>query len=327
MALIDQNLLMIGLVFGAVAIGVLKGTTRQNIPLVEIYLKKGAVAWIMTQSKEVIPYTIKPRGKYFVIYSNKIKGIFKIDPNHMWFMGKTPCYFYNIGNMNPIDPILLNELNHFCDKNKLTKIKRKDVRTSRSLRLWSKKHKDEKQTIEKASLELQSEMNEGIIEAQNDLDNQLNELNKESDNETTLTPKQTSIYILEYLEKKELLPKKEKDAFLFRVENELISFEELIEELQDNNVISISEPMDMTVERMLEDFGAQDPQNLAGHVDDLRLEKKGLKSLTSTPVKAFLPAAVIMAIGLVIVMAIAIIPGQLDTIKAALPDLSIPGFP
>ena len=122
----------------------------------------------------------------------------------MWFMGKTPCYFYNIGNMNPIDPILLNELNHFCDKNKLTKIKRKDVRTSRSLRIWSKKHKDEKQILDKASLELQNEMNEGINAATKELDTELETMNKESDSTTTLNPKQTSIYILEYLEQNNL---------------------------------------------------------------------------------------------------------------------------
>ncbi len=293
---------------------------RIHIPWAEIYLKKGPIAWVILPNRELIPFDIgKSRNGFFVLYNNKIKGIFKIDRRHIFFMGKTPCYFYDTKNMNPIDPILCDELNKFCDRNNLTKLKQKDVRASQVLRgLVKRRPKDRAITeMRQTGMEKQKLIDQALAQGNSELAKQLEDFNKEHESNVKFNENQTSIFLLQYLAKQDLLPEKEKETFIYKVENEMITFEELLNELKTNNIITIQEPLDMDPERFLIDFGSQDPLNMSGHVDDLRADRKGLSKMTATPVKSFIPAATIFAIGLVIVMAIAILPGQMDTIQAA----------
>ena len=283
-----------------------------NEPIALMFLPTGAIK----------PYKIKPFGQYFIIDKKGLKGLFRLDPKHKRMWGKTACYFYDIKNMNPFDPVIINELNHFLRRQKLTKIKKKDVRLSKIFR-----NKNRLKTKENAldemkqnSLAMKGEMENAISLSEEAMEEELKAASQKKGEPVTLTTRQHSIYLLQYLESKGLLPPEEKDTFIYKIENQHISFDELVYELTNLNLIEINEPMSVEVDAALEDFGAQDPVNMLGHINDLIMNKKGLRGLTSTPVKSFIPAATIFAIGMVIIMAIAILPGQIDTITGVAGD-------
>lgn len=296
------------LVFAMGAGGALFAMKRKDIPWAEIYLKKGPIAWIKFSDRQKLPYDIsKQKNGYFILYTKKVKGIFKIDPKYIYFMGKTPCYDYTIKNMNPIDDELLNELNNFLNRNKLTKLKRKHIRHSTLFKSNPGKIQEIKNKLQKkenvSSILTQNAISEGR-EAINDY---VQNLSDKTGKPVVLESADECTMLANYLKTKGIINTDEHATLIYKIENGTIGFGELIEELNDMHVIDINEPLDERVEGMLEDFGSQDPLNMSGLVDDLREAKKGLKSMTPVPVKSFVPAGVILAAGLIGIFVIVLI--------------------
>ena len=318
--MVDSFLMGIALLAGMFgSAGTKMAIKRMHIPWAEIYLKKGPIIWIYFNDRTKQPFSPKIRNGYFVLYKNRIKGIFKINPKYVYFMGKTPCYDYSERDMNPIDSVIVDELNRFADKNNLTKIKRRDVKHSNRLRDLILRHGSKAKALEVFDSELEKSYehaNKVIKETAQEINTEIAEKEKEKDQEIKLTPSQYSIKLIDHLRNKALITEEEANTFVYKIENNLLEFSTLIEELRESNIISINEPMDVSVERFLEDFGSQEPLQLSGHVDDLRMDRKGLKTMTATPVKSFLPGGVILAIGLCIIIAIVVIPGQWENITS-----------
>ena len=60
--------------------------------------------------------------------------------------------------------------------------------------------------------------------------------------------------------------------------------------------IGITSPLDTTVTSFLSDFGGYNPDQMASFVSMLSNDDKGLKQMTSIPIKTWMPASVIMAL-------------------------------
>lgn len=266
---------------------------------------------------------MKPLGKYFVIYTKKLKGIFELKgaPN---FIGKTPIYQYDMRNTLPFDPILVNELNHYLTRNQLTKLKQKDKKHGSLLRTFMNKSKRE--TKDEQLIEGQKElgaitklngkeMDEYIGEAINIMQGQVEQISKEAQQQIVLTPTQKSKFILKHLREQGVLDEVEHGTFIYKVENDMLNFEQLVDELKTMNIVQIAYPMNTSVEAILDDFGAQNPTELAGFIDDLRDSKKGLGTLTATPIKAFIPGSLVLSIGIIVIMAVVVIGQNPDIIN------------
>jgi hypothetical protein len=306
---------------------------RLHIPFAEIYFKRGPIAWIKFPDRQKVPFDIsKQKNGYFVLYNNKIKGIFRINPKYVYFMGKTPCYDYSTKDMNPIDEELVDELWKYLHRNKLTKLKRKDVRHSKILRSFDLRLG---KGIAKTQLAKRTDKEgmamEAIVdEAKVAMQNQLEEINKQQERPIELGKTDEAFFILKFLKSKGVINDEEHATFIHKIENEIIDFGGLIQELRDMSVVSINEPLNEDVEAFVEDFGSQDPLNMSGHVDDLRSAKKGLHSMTPVPVKSFIPAGIILAGGLLAIFVVVLLSNgtiKLDGIGGGLGGFKLPGMP
>ena len=70
----------------------------------------------------------------------------------------------------------------------------------------------------------------------------------------------------------------------------------LIAKLRDKEILRITEPMSQDSHVFLTDFAASNPEQLASFVAGLRRLDKGVKSMTSIPIKTWMPASIIMAL-------------------------------
>ena len=101
-----------------------------SFPQWEIHNSKEPVAMMIYPSRKIQAYKLKPLGgQYFYIREGKkFKGIFELDQTKAYIMGgKTPVYFFDSRNCEPLDMLLVNELTTFSRKNLLHRVERKDI--------------------------------------------------------------------------------------------------------------------------------------------------------------------------------------------------------
>lgn len=303
-----------------------------SIPDYEIHMQNEPVAMMYLPGRRIQFYKIKPKGRYFILKSNKVKGIFEMKDEFRSYIGKTVVYQYNLRNHTNFDPVLVDEVNKFMRTNKLSKLKRKDVRHASKLRLLinkfgsqSKVKQQNEKEIENATNymdDIQNEenkhgeqLNTEIQNARVELTQQVDTYNKTNEASIAASQEQTNYFIVEHLHKKGFLDSKDYASFVYKLENKLIKSDELIDELKEMHAVHVVQPIDTNVESFLEEFGAQNPSELIGFIDDMRKVPKGLKGMTNAPIKSFIPGSMILSIGLVIIIAFVVIGQNPDMIS------------
>lgn len=257
-----------------------------SFPQWEMHNSKDPIALMIYPSRKMIAYKLKPLGgKYFVIKDGrKFEGIFELDPTKSYHFGKTPMYVFDSRNCLPLDAILVNELSKFSKKNRLGKIERKEIEQGSTLRELLKKIPKLENAINILE-EKTTKRKEKIQKVVNDIGNPEN------------IPTSELGYILtNYLVQNDLLSPEEKG----KLDNDLsvgkIDYNELIAILKQRDVVTVNTPIELNVQMFLDDFGGYNPEQLASFVDRLKRDEKGLRNMTSTPVKSWMPAGVIMAL-------------------------------
>ncbi len=257
-----------------------------SFPQWEMHNSKDPIALIIYPSRKMIAYKLKPLGgKYFVIKDGrKFEGIFELDPTKSYHFGKTPMYVFDSRNCLPIDGVIVNELSNFAKKNQLGKIKRTEIEQGSTLRELLKKIPKMDDAIN-VLLEKTSKRKEKIKKVVAEIGNPEN------------VPTQELGYVLtNYLVQNDLLSSEEKG----KLDNELnigkIDYNELIAILKIRDIVTVNTPIELNVQMFLDDFGGYNPEQLASFVDRLRRDEKGLRHMTSTPVKSWMPAGIIMAL-------------------------------
>lgn len=284
-----------------------------TIPDIEIHLSNDPIALVISAGY-IKPYKITNKGNYFSINEKRTRGIYTIKgPGLMW--GKTKVYFYHVEETNPIDPVLSSELNHYMKTNELTKITLADVKHGSRLRILSKivdkenpNPLDKVQTEENVKLtNLDSKITEGVTK----ISKMEDDIKEKYEKDISIPPVKKSYMLLDHLLETKQIDDKEYYNFLHKIENHELDFNRLVNYLRDAHVIRVYEPLDVNVETYINELGAQNARELAGFVQDLRNNKKGLADMTSKPATSFLTGGVVLAIGIVALLAIVLIPQSL----------------
>ena len=329
---VENHVLVIALVMGAlVATTTKQMIPRKHIPLVEIYLKKGSLVWFVDANNRWWPYTVKnTRLGYFACYTDKIKGVFHINPRHVWYIGDTPCYTISVKDMNNYNPVDIGTVNKFLDANGIFKLRQKDIKHLEKLRTLRLKFgkKESNKMMEGISQKNETLMDEKIQEGLELNEKRIAEFNQAKQTNYNLDDVTNAAWLIDHILKNDLINQKEADILLFKLGNGMLDLASLKDELKEIAHVSVSETMDINIDRIVDDFGTQNPLEVTGVIDDVRDTRKGLKTLTPTPVKSFIPGGVILAIGIVIMFFVILISN--GTISADLitggGGFSLPGF-
>jgi|MDSW01.2.fsa_nt_gb hypothetical protein len=258
-----------------------------SFPQWEIHNSKEPVAMMIYPSRKIQAYKLKPLGgQYFYIREGKkFKGIFELDQTKAYIMGgKTPVYFFDSRNCEPLDMLLVNELTTFSRKNLLHRVERKDI-----------EHASMLHEILKKVPQIENALNillEKTIKRKTKTEEAISELSKLEN----VSTEQMGLVLTNYLLQKDLITPEEKGMLDADLEVGRIDFNKLVVILKERDVVRITSPLDTTVTSFLSDFGGYNPDQMASFVSMLSNDDKGLKQMTSIPIKTWMPASVIMAL-------------------------------
>lgn len=264
-----------------------------SFPTMEIHNSKEPIAIIQFPSRKQKEYKLRVlAGKYFYIRDGpKFEGIFELDPTKAYYSGNTPIYYFDSRNCRPFDWKIGQELVTFAKKNDLTRFKHKDITHSKMLR--------QVRTTTPDILSSMSQFKDMILGRKKEINDTLDEFNKKVAETTPQQhpPEQTMGYILtNYLLQKNLITQEEKGLIDAKVSRGEMTLDGLIATLREKEVISIAEPFTREEELYLEDYGGYNPTQLTAFVRSLLQLDKGLKTMTSIPLKSWMPAGIIMAL-------------------------------
>lgn len=257
-----------------------------TFPQWEMHNAKDPIGLIIYPSRKMKAYKLRAlSGKYFVIKEGRTyEGIFELDPTKAFLFGKTPVYLFDSRNCLPIDATLVNELSKFSKKNNLGKIKQKDRDHGVMLKALTEKIPVLENAIEqlKTILKKRQEKTLKTIE--------------EIGQPEGLTPKETGFIITNNLAGRDLLTPDEKAKLDQDLGLGKMDYTGLISYLKDRDILRVSSPMELNVQMFLDDFGGYNPEQMASFLDRLRRDEKGLKQMTSIPIKSWIPASLVMAL-------------------------------
>jgi hypothetical protein len=283
-----------------------------SFPNWEIHNSKEPIAMLIHPTRKMQAYKLRSLGgKYFYIREGRrYDGIFELDPTLAYHYGKTPVYVFDSRNSRPISPIFTNELAKWAKTNKLTTIKPKDKIHGDRLRKLAEKT----DSLESA----QNTIHQDAKAYRAKMKDYLDDLQKVD----TVAPEHIGYLLTNFLVEQEMLTTEEKGVIDAKLANGTMDNVSLINYLKDREVIQISTPLDMDASKFLEDFGSYNPDQLASFVDRLRRDDKGLKSLTSTPVKNWIPASIILALLVGGSIAIAVVLQNAGNFENLIPNFS-----
>ena len=265
----------------------------------EIHMSNEPVGLFITPDNNIYAYKIKAKGSRYIVKNNsKIKGIYTINKKYSLKWGKTPIYFFASQQTNNIDPIMIDKINKWKRSNGLTEIKTKDVKHGRRLRLLLKqKSKTEAiREIRKDETEAATEIKKEVDKVDAEIRQRLETLKAQHNKEINSTNAEKGLMLLAYLKDIKQIDENEFDVYMEKVETNKYTFDMLLDDMREKHNVDVSEPLDLSVDDFIQDLGAQSAPDLAGFCQDVIKGKKGLKDLTPAPVKAFMPAGILLAL-------------------------------
>lgn len=306
-----------------------------GLPVIDISMSNKPIAFIITPANRLEIVKIKLiQGGFFTV---KPYGVFHIDASKVIPYKKQAVYFFDSRNANPLDIKILQELEHFADKNTLHKIKRKDVGHGEKLRRLFQK-KTPKNEEEKKDLEL--EVNETILRGVNQdkdritqevekvnqtLQDENDVLMKEGKPVNEIDPELYTGYVVEHLHNKRLITSSDASEIKMRMIKGEITISELLTELLKQKDFLVHEPITINAQKYLDDFGTYDPSLVDSFIDRADGLGKKIEKMGSPEVKNFGNLAIILPV-IFGVMIVAIILGSadftnMDQIKDLIPFL------
>ena len=292
-----------------------------SFPNWEIHQSKEPVAIIMFPSRKQKEYKLRVlSGKYFyVIDGKKFQGIFELDPTKCYYSKNTPVYYFDSRNCLPFDWEIGAELVKFAKTSKLTKITQKDTTHSKMLRDIIKGIPDPMMALKT----LQDKVAGRKTEIKETLD-EFNKKIRETPPEQQLDEKTMGYILTKYLLQKNLITPDEKGMLDAQIDRGEMTLDSLISELRDKEIVSITQPFSRQEELYLENYGGYNPSQLSSFLDRLRQADRGLKTMTSVPIKQWIPAGVIMALLVGGSIAVIVLLNNMDGFSQLVPDFGPP---
>ena len=130
--------------------------------------------------------------------------------------------------------------------------------------------------------------------------------------------KAKGLVLLERLVNKDLISLAEKDLLESKINANQVTFPDLIRELQKHEAVLINKPIDTSAQLFLEEFSTDNPTQLATFVESLTKEDKGLKRMTSIPVKNWIPGTVILFGAIGLIMFLVMLPNITSAVNEAI---------
>ena len=257
-----------------------------NFPNWEIHNAKDPIGFMIYPSRKIKAYKLRAlSGKYFVIKEGRtFEGIFELDPTKALLFGKTPIYIFDSRNCSPIDPLLVHELGLFSKKNNLSKIKQKDKEHGTILNDLASRIPLLEDCI--------TQLKDILKKRQEKVLRTIQEVGQPEG----LTPKETGFIITNSLASRDLISPQDKAKLDQDIALGKMDYTGLISFLKDRDILRISTPMELNAQMFLDDFGGYNPEQMASFLDRLRRDEKGLKQMTSIPIKSWIPASLVMAL-------------------------------
>jgi len=288
-----------------------------SIPEMEIHMSNEPIALIITSEGYIKPFKIIARGRYFIVNTRRFKGIYTVNNKYRLTWGKTPIYMYAAQETNPIDPVLVDLLNQYKKSNKLAQIKRKDIKHGSRLRILKTQMEASEaipRLIEEGSAK-EDELLKTIDGVKGAIEKRVEDLQKKHNKNIDVDDEQKAYILLKHLKTGNMIDDTEYADFTNKMTANQLSFEMLVDELREKNIVTVSQPLDENVEDFIQDLGAQNAPDLAGFVQDLRVSKKGLKDMTAMPVKSFMSAGIVFALIIGVPIALIVVAGNWDAIE------------
>jgi len=152
----------------------------------------------------------------------------------------------------------------------------------------------------------------GVTDA---IEKRVEDLKKKHNKNIEVDDEQKAYILLKHLKTGNMIDDQEYADFTNKMTSNQLSFEMLVDELREKNIVTVSVPLDENVEDFIQDLGAQNAPDLAGFVQDLRVSKKGLKDMTAMPVKSFMSAGIVFALIIGVPIALIVIAGNWAAIE------------
>lgn len=254
-----------------------------HFPSRQMANSRKAVVMMFTPVGLQIHYVKIVHTKFFLI---KNQGVFEIDPQKGIRYGKTVVYFYDTRSAKPVDPRVMKALDDFAYKNKLVKIKRKDVRHGAELRKLANRYQPN-EAIER--------LKDIFVRKQEKINSKIEDVSKQLE-ETQLPEEDQSLVLVESLVRANLIEKSDADLLSDQIESGDVSFVELIERLRNLEAVEVQEAITMDAQRFLEDYHTYNPADVDTLLDAAERYADKIRKMGSPEVKNFASAAVIFAL-------------------------------
>ena len=247
---------------------------------------KKAIAFMLTPEGIKIHYIKIIYTKFFLV---KNHGIFEVEQTKGIRYGKTTVYFFDTRSAKPIDLQVMKELSDFAYKNKLHRIKRKDVRHGDQLRQLLGKGK--------STVEAITEFKDVVIKKRGRINNIIEELQKTQNASVEPIPeKDQGLVLVDALIRTRLIDKEDAEELKDNLVGNKITIVDLVEKLRDMEKIDIQTPISVNAHRFLDDYHTYSPAEVDVFID--RAERLGSKmtKMGSPEVKNHMQAGLVFAI-------------------------------
>lgn len=247
---------------------------------------KKAIAFMLTPEGIKIHYIKIIYTKFFLV---KNHGIFEVEQTKGIRYGKTTVYFFDTRSAKPIDLQVMKELSDFAYKNKLHRIKRKDVRHGDQLRQLLGKGK--------STVEAITEFKDVVIKKRGRINNIIEELQKTQNASVEPIPeKDQGLVLVDALIRTRLIDKEDAEELKDNLIGNKITIVDLVEKLRDMEKIDIQTPISVNAHRFLDDYHTYSPAEVDVFID--RAERLGSKmtKMGSPEVKNHMQAGLVFAI-------------------------------
>ena len=260
-----------------------------SVPDIEIRRSKSPIA-LAISAGYIKPHTITARGNYFVINDKKVRGIYAITNKYKYTWSNTPCYWYCIQESNPIDPVMVDNINKFMEANSLITLQLGDIKHGVRLRQLSLQH-DRLSALQQLQSEekvIEEKLEEGLKVGEENIEKAVADLQEQYDKNANMDSKRKSSILLDSLLEKGNIDQREFAVYQQSIDKDELMFDTLIVALRESHTVRIIEPLDEVTERFIYDLSKQNADEWAGHTQDLRNTKRGLGEMVSRQTKPML---------------------------------------
>jgi len=267
------------------------------IPSYQITTSKVPVAFIFAPGKQILVRKLPAHSKYFV---DPDWGLFEIKPEHVQFMNRTPCYFFDTRNQNPFSIPLMAELYKWAEHNKITTITRKHIFQGIKLRRNKKEAIEEvnKKDLEAMTIAIKSMQKE--ITQHNDRvekikeDDSGSELEGDSGELAPITEIQTNYLIIKHLATESYITDDDAVILEDKIKNKTMNFESLIDYLKGTKLMDVSQALPYGLDLVAQNFHTYEPRDAINVIKSLSKLNKGFKGLRTVKPKNWFPATYLL---------------------------------